>query len=136
MNINELDTFYHPSQIMFWSSTDANSWSKVLKKKLHSARHDLERLPYVSMRYLQEYHGDATPTVQFINHVWTLLQERESAALDTVIWSVEVSTAKLVKELEIDASNNEFVAFCQMVDQECLKALDSVYGEVSGFVSY
>ena len=56
----------HPFQFMFWSLTNSNSQNKVIKKKLHSARHDVERLPYVTMWYLQEYHGDATPTVQII----------------------------------------------------------------------
>ena len=125
----------HPSQIMFWSSTDANSQSKVIKKKLHSARHDVERLPYVTMQYLQEYHGNATPTVQIINYVWTQLKESEAVAVDAVVRSAEVSTAKLVKELELDVSNSDFLAFRQLVDQKCLNALDKVYGEVSGFTA-
>ena len=88
-----------------------------LSKKIHSTRHDVERLPYVAIQYLQEYHGDATPTVQIINHVQTQFRESKAMAVDMVVRSTEVLMSKLVKELELNASNTEFVAFRQLVIQ-------------------
>ena len=73
--------------------------------------------------------------MQIINYVRPQLRESEAVAVDAVIRSAEVSTAKLVKELELNASNTEFVAFRQLVDQKCLDALDCVYEEFSGFTT-
>ena len=59
----------HPSDILFWSSKNANSQTTAIKKKMHSVRYDIQRLPFVTMCFLDEYHGDAVPTVQIINHL-------------------------------------------------------------------
>ena len=59
----------HPSEILFWSSTNENSRTTAIKKKLHSLRNDIQRLPFVTMHFLNKYHGNASPTVQIVNHL-------------------------------------------------------------------
>ena len=101
----------HPSEILFWSSTHANLRMTVIKKKMKSFRNDMERLPFITMHFLHEYYGNPTPTVQIINHLHTHVKNSEATAVDTVVKMAEVSTAKLVNELELNASDTNFENF-------------------------
>lgn len=85
------------------------------------------------MQYLNEYHGDATPTIQIINHLRGHVKQSEATAVDTVIKSAEISTSKLIKELEMDASNINFTRFQNFVKENCLLTLDSMYGKFASF---
>ena len=101
----------------------------VIKKKMKSFRNDMERLPFITMHFLDEYYGDPTPTVQIINHLRPHIKNSEATAADTVVKTAEVSTSKLVKELQLDASDTNFENFQKKFNDQCFLALNSMYGE-------
>ena len=123
----------HPSDILFWSSKNANSRMTAIKKKLHGIRNDIQRLPFVTMRFLDEYHGHAVPTVQIINHLQTHVKQNEATAVNSVVPTADISTATLIKELELNASDANFWRFQTFAEEKCLHALDSMYGQFSRF---
>ena len=53
--------------------------------------------------------------------------------MNLVVQTADISTAKLVKELELDASDASFWRFQTFVEEKCLHALDSMYGQFSSF---
>ena len=71
--------------------------------------------------------------VQIINHLCTHLKNSEAMAVDMVVKTAEVSTAKLVKELKLDASDTSFENFWKFVNDKCFLALDTMYGEFTSF---
>ena len=103
------------------------------RKKMHSARNDIERLPFTTMQFLLEYHGNSTTTVQIINHLRGHVKQSEATAVNTVVKTANIFTVKLVKELEIDTSDNNFTQFRNFVEEKCWFALDSIYGDFASF---
>ena len=53
--------------------------------------------------------------------------------MNAVVRTANISTTKLVKELELDASDANFRRFQTFVEHKCLDALDSMYGQFSRF---
>ena len=84
---------------------------------------------------MNEYYDDAAPTLMVINHIWSFVKEGEIAAVTKVVKKAEISTERLIKELDLKASNPAFVKFRNFIDGLCLKALDCLYGDFAGFTS-
>ena len=61
------------------------------------------------------------------------MKQNETTAVNAVVRTANISTAKLVKELKLDASDLNFQQFQTFVEQKCLDALDSMYGQFSSF---
>ena len=119
---------------MFWSNIGSFSRSSAIRRKLKECK-DANRLKVMAMRYIDEYYGDATPTIMIIGHVRSLVKDLENAAVTKVIKRADMSTEHLVKECELKAMNLAFIHFREYVNSVCLEALDSIYGDFAGFTS-
>ena len=60
------------------------SRSSVIWQKLKDCR-DTSRMKIMGLQYLNEYYGDAAPTVTIINHIHTFMTEKESNAVTKVV---------------------------------------------------
>ena len=63
------------------------------------------------------------------------MKEKETTAIAKVVQKSDVSTERLVKCLDLKASDPAFVAFREFVDDTCLNALDAMHGDFVGFTS-
>ena len=108
--------------------------SSHIKKKLREIR-DPNRLCIVAMRYLDEFYGDAVPTVTIIGHIRSFMKVKEQLVVAKVVKKAEVSTERLMATLNLKASDPIFEAFQIFVDETCLQALDAMYGGFAGFTS-
>ena len=124
----------HPLDVMLWSDTDSLNRLSVIRRKLKEVN-DVDRLLLMIMRYLEEYYGDPAPTITVINHLQSLVKGKEHVAVSKVVKKSEISTESLVKELHLNANDDQFVAFRTYVDDTHLQALDTMYGKFSGFTS-
>ena len=89
----------------------------------------------IAMRFLDEYYGNAAPSINITGHVRSFLKDNKNLAVAKVVQQSEVSTENLVKCLELKATKPAFIAFCNFVDDTCLNALDAMYGSFSAFTS-
>ena len=96
---------------------------------------DPNLLKVMAMRYIEEYYGDATPTITIIGHVRWLVRDLENTAVTKVLKKAEISTECLVNALNLKANDPAFVRFREYVDSICLQALDLMNGEFAGFTS-
>ena len=97
-----------------------------IKKKLREIR-DPKQLCIVVMRYLDEFYGDAVPTVTIIGHVRSFMKAKEQSVVAKVGKETEVSTEWLVPTLNLKASDPTFEAFQNFVDQSCLGWISHVF---------
>ena len=100
----------NPKDIMFWSSTHLMMRSSHICRKLKETK-DPHRRSIVAMRYLDEYYGDATPTINIIGHVQSFFKDNKNSVVVKMVKDSEVSTEHLVKCIKLKANDPASVAF-------------------------
>ena len=63
------------------------------------------------MQYLDEFYGDAVPTVTIIGHVRSFMKAKEQLVVAKVVKKAEVSTKQLVATLNLKVSDPTFEVF-------------------------